>query len=217
MCEVVDRHGGRVFADGIHAPLAYPDNQHIPYAVVSDTAVAHTVTTTSATKAWNIPGLKCARFIVSNEADAATLAAAGRHVTLGTGTHGVIATIAACDEGGPWLADVLDYLDGNRRAPAGLLAEHLPEVGYRMPEGTHLAWLDCQALGLGDRPAQYFLEKADVALTDGMECGVEGRGHARLNFVTPQPILEEIVTRLAEAVHGAGEHGSRSTQAVCDR
>lgn len=199
VCEVVDRHGGRVFVDEIHAPLVYPGNQHVPYAMVSDAAAAHTVTATSATKAWNIPGLKCAQFIVSNEADAVTLAAAGRHATLGTGTHGVIATTAAFDEGGPWLADVLDYLDGNRRALAGLLAEHLPEVGYRMPEGTYLAWLDFQALGLGDRPAQYFLDKAGVAFTDGVECGVEGSGHARLNFATPRPILEEIVTRLAEA------------------
>jgi cystathionine beta-lyase len=40
--EVVDRHGGRVFADEIHAPLIYPGERHIPYASTSDTAAGHT-------------------------------------------------------------------------------------------------------------------------------------------------------------------------------
>ncbi|MGW1677605.1 MalY/PatB family protein [Saccharopolyspora sp. NPDC002376] len=201
VCEVVDRHGGRVFADEIHAPLVYPGHQHVPYASLSETAAGHAVTATAATKAWNVPGLKCAQFIVSNDADAATLAAAGDLAVLGAGTHGVLATTAAYAEGEPWLAEVIDYLDGNRHAVAELLAEHLPEVGYLVPEGTYLGWLDFRALDLGDHPAEFFLAKARIALTDGAACGVEGRGHARLTFATPRPVLEQIITGLAEAVH----------------
>ncbi|MDA3648311.1 aminotransferase class I/II-fold pyridoxal phosphate-dependent enzyme [Saccharopolyspora indica] len=200
VCEVVDRHGGRVFADEIHGPLVYPGQQHVPYASLSETAAGHAVTATSATKAWNVPGLKCAQFIVSNDADAATLAAAGRLAVLDSSTHGVLATTAAYTEGEPWLTEVLDYLDGNRRAVAELLAEHLPEVGYREPEGTYLAWLDFRALGLGDHPADFFLEKARIALTDGAACGEAGRGHARLTFATPRPVLERIISGLAGAV-----------------
>ncbi|GAB3285209.1 MalY/PatB family protein [Parasphingorhabdus pacifica] len=201
VCDVVDRHGGRVFADEIHAPVVYPGHRHVPYAMLSETAAKHTVTAASATKAWNMPGLKCAQFIVSNEADAKALAAAGRHAILGAGTHGVIATSAAFNKGGPWLADVLDYLDGNRHAVTKLLTQHLPEVKYHVPEGTYLGWLDFRAFGLGERPAEFFLEKARVALTDGAECGLEGRGHVRLTFATPRPILEDIIMKLADAVH----------------
>ena len=138
--------------------------------------------------------------MLDNDADMATLTAAGRLAVLGVGTHGLLATTAAYTEGGPWLTEVLDYLDGNRHAVAALLAEHLPEVEYSPPEGTYLGWLDFRALGLGDHPAEFFLEKAGIALTDGPACGVEGRGHARLTFATPRPILEKIITGMAEVV-----------------
>ena len=107
------------------------------------------------------------------------------------------------------------YLDGSRALLAGLLAEHLPGVGYRPPEGTYLAWLDCRALFAGPgngqspvtaanlSPAGFFLARARVMLTDGAACGEAGRGHVRLNFATPRPILAEIVRRMARAVNAA--------------
>jgi cysteine-S-conjugate beta-lyase len=99
---------------------------------------------------------------------------------------------------------VLHYLDGNRRALAELLAEHLPLVASRPPEGTYLAWLDCRRLGLGDLPGAFFLDRAGVALVDGQECGAPGTGHVRLNFATPRAVLATIVERMAAAVRAAG-------------
>ncbi|MFD0776268.1 MalY/PatB family protein, partial [Streptomonospora algeriensis] len=182
LSEVVERHGGRVFADEIHAPLAYPGHRHVPYASVSPEAAGHTLTATSASKAWNLPGLKCAQLIVSNSADAAILARIGPVLSHGAGNLGVAAATVAYTAGGDWLDEVLAYLDGNRRELAGLLAEHLPEVGYTPPEGTYLAWLDFRGLGLGDNPGQALHERAGAVLVDGPDCGEAGRGFARLNF-----------------------------------
>ena len=86
-----------------------------------------------------------------------------------------------------------------------MLAEHLPRVRYRPPEGTYLAWLDCRALDLGPRPGAFFLERAGVALIDGPECGAPGEGHVRLNLATPAPVLTAIVERMSAAVSGASE------------
>jgi len=225
LAAIVEANGGRVFADEIHAPLVYPGGTHVPYASVSERAAAHTVTATAASKGWNLPGLKCAQLILSNDADAAVWAERGFMFEHGASTPGVWATTAAYRDGGPWLADVLAYLDGSRRLLAGLLAEQLPQVRYQVPEGTYLAWLDCRDLFggpaagrapadgvladgvLADRaapgspasPAEFFLAKAQVMLTDGAACGDAGRGYARLNFATPRPILTEIVRRLAES------------------
>ena len=104
----------------------------------------------------------------------------------GASTLGVVASIAAYEQGGPGWRRCVAYLDGNRRLLADLLAERLPEVGYTPPEGTYLAWLDCRALGLGDHPAEFFREQAGVALTDGPACGVAGAGFARYNLATPR-------------------------------
>ncbi|CAN5538496.1 aminotransferase class I/II-fold pyridoxal phosphate-dependent enzyme [soil metagenome] len=198
--EVVERHGGRVFSDEIHAPLVYDGRAHVPYASVSDATAAHTVTAVSASKAWNLPGLKCAQLVLSNDADAGRWAEVGFMAEHGAANVGVVANTVAYDAGGPWLADLVGYLDGQRRLLGELLAEHLPEVGYRPPEGTYLAWLDCRRLGLGDHPAEFFLEHAGVALTDGPACGQAGAGFARLNFATPAPVLAQTVRQLAAAL-----------------
>jgi cystathionine beta-lyase len=136
--EVVDRHGGRVFADEVHAPLVYPGHQHLPYASTSPTAASHTVTATSASKAWNLPGLRCAQVVFSNPADLATWQRVGTFASASASTMGAVATVAAYRSGEPWLRDVLGYLERNRRSVGDLLP---PQVGYRAPEGTYLAGL----------------------------------------------------------------------------
>lgn len=205
VADVVARNGGRVFADEIHAPLVYPGGRHIPYASVCEEAASHTVTGTAASKGWNLPGLKCAQLILGNDADAAVWSEAGWLYEHGASTLGVRASIAAYTEGEAWLSEVMGYLDGSRMLLGELLAAGLPSVGYRPPEGTYLAWLDCRALGLdsgglGGGPAEFFLEKGKVLLTDGADCGDAGRGYVRLNFATPRPILTEMVRRMASAV-----------------
>ena len=203
LAEVVHRNGGRVFADEIHAPLIYPGGTHIPYATVSAHAAEHSVTATAASKGWNLPGLKCAQLILTNDADATTWADSQNVFMFehGASTPGTRVTTAAYRDGGGWLSDLVEYLDGSRRLLASLLQEQLPEVGYRPPEGTYLAWLDCRDLAIDGSPADFFLAKAQVLLTDGAACGEAGSGHVRLNFATPRPILEEMLRRMADAVH----------------
>ncbi|MGZ4612454.1 MAG: MalY/PatB family protein [Kineosporiaceae bacterium] len=202
LADVVEAAGARVFADEIHAPLVHPGARHRPYAALSPVTAGHTVTATSASKAWNLPGLKAAQLIVSSDADAAHWDEVGRILRHATSTLGVLAATAAYTEGGAWLDTVLEYLGGNRRLLAELLADRLPAVRHRPPEGTYLAWLDCRQLDLPGPPGAFFLERAGVALVDGADCGTAGAGHVRLNLATPRPVLREIVDRMAAAALG---------------
>ena len=202
--EVVARNGGRVFSDEIHAPLVFAPARHIPYASITPEAAAHTVTATSASKAWNLPGLKCAQFIVTNDADRAIWDVIGPFATHGASNLGVIANTVAYTAGREWLDGVVDYMGGNRALLGDLLAEHLPEARYRMPDGTYIAWIDMRALGLGDSPADFFREHAGVSLTDGIACGEPGRGFVRMIFATPRPILETAVRQMAAALRERG-------------
>lgn len=200
LSSVVAAHGGHVFSDEIHAPLVYGDARHVPYASVSPAAAQHTVTATSVSKAFNLPGLKCAQLILHNDADQARFDEIGMWATHGASTPGVLANIAAYREGGEWLDGVLQYLDGNRRTLRDQLAGHLPELTMLPVEGTYIAWLDARGLGLDEPPADFFLREAGVALTDGAACGAAGEGHLRFVFATPRPILVEAVQRMAAAV-----------------
>ena len=203
LSRVIEDKGGIVFSDEIHAPITYGEHTHIPYASLNDSTAGHTLTATSASKAWNIPGLKCAQLIVSNDEHQAAMKDIAFIVSHGAATPGVAANAAAYREGGEWLDDVLSYIDDNRTLLSDLLATHLPEVTYREPEGTYIAWLDARALPniKGDRSwAQFFSDEAKVGLTDGALCGEAGVDHLRLMLSTPHHILEKIVVAMAEAV-----------------
>lgn len=203
LSEVVQEHGGRVFSDEIHAPITFAGQHHIPYASISDQAAGHTVTAVSASKAWNIPGLKCAQLVISNDADQKNFSDVAFMVSHGVATAGVIANTAAYRNGGPWLADVISYIDKNRTLLGDLLAEHLPEVHYTAPEGTYIAWLDCRDLPnvTGDASwSAFFARNANVGVTDGALCGQAGVGHIRLMLSTPAPILTSIVEAMANAI-----------------
>ncbi|MFG3507497.1 MalY/PatB family protein [Streptomyces sp. NPDC047821] len=199
--EVVDRHGGRVFSDEVHAPLVHGGHRHVPYATTSATAAHHTITAVSASKAWNLAGLKCAQMVLSNDADRARWDGLGRLATDGTSILGVVAGTAAYRSGKPWLDAVRDRLDTNRRLLGDLLRAYLPAVRYVPPEGTYLAWLDCRELDLpGPDLAEFFIAEAGVTTVDGGICGPPGQGFVRLNFATTEPILTRIVRQMANAV-----------------
>ena len=190
-------HGVRVVADEIHAPVTLPGHRHQPYLAVPGAEDAFALL--SASKAWNLAGLKAA-VAVAGPAAVDDLRRMPEVATHGASHLGEIAHVAALTDGVAWLDRLLVDLDENRRLLADLLAEHLPDVGYRMPEGTYLAWLDCRALGLGDDPAAAFLEQGRVALSPGPEFGTGGAGHARLNLATTPEILTEAVRRMARTV-----------------
>jgi cystathionine beta-lyase len=203
LSEVVDRHGGRVFADEIHGPLVYPGARHVPYASVSDLAASHALTATSASKGWNLPGLKCAQVILTNEPDRQRWEEMGFFAAHGASNPGVVANIAAYRHGEAWLDEVLGYLDENRRLLTGLLGRHLPAIRYRPPDGTYLAWLDCTAMDLPGSPGELVTSRARLTVVDGPAFGDGGAGAFRFNFATPRPILTEMVERIAAALRPA--------------
>lgn len=199
LSEVIERRGARVFSDEIHAPLVFSGHRHISYASISDAAAGHTVTATSASKAWNLAGLKCAQIILSNDADLKVWERIGMMASHGASNLGVIANTAAYTSGLQWLDEVVSYLDGNRRLLGELLAAHLPGVRYTMPEGTYIAWLDWREYDFGLTAADYMRDNARVAMTDGLMCGEPGRGFSRLIFATPRGVLTQAIEEMGEA------------------
>jgi cystathionine beta-lyase len=154
----------------------------------------------SASKAWNLAGLKCAIGVTASPTTRALFDRLPAEVPYRASILGVHAGTAAFRDDGPWLDALQVHLDRNRRLLADLLAERLPEVGYRLPDASYLAWLDCAPLALGSDPAAAFLDRGRVALTPGLEFGEQGAGFVRFNFGTSRALLTEAVDRMARAV-----------------
>ncbi|WDZ83723.1 MalY/PatB family protein [Micromonospora cathayae] len=162
---LADRHGVRVVADEIHAPLVLPGARFTPYLTVPGAENAFALL--SASKGWNLAGLKAAVAIAGSRA-AADLDRMPEEVGHGPSHLGVLAHTAAFRDGGEWLDLLLDGLDANRTLLGTLLAEHLPTVGYHRPEGTYLAWLDCARLGVATgHPDTAAAERPGTAAAEG--------------------------------------------------
>jgi cystathionine beta-lyase len=195
------RHGVTVVSDEIHAPMSMPGVEHVPYLTLGDDAVATGIAVTSASKAWNLAGLKCALIATGDGAMHDRLTEVlPSHLGAHTGHFGVLASIAAFDHGEEWLDALVVHLDRNRSLLGELLARHLPQVRYAPPQAGYLTWLDCRELGLGDDPSEVFREQGRVALSPGPGFGEEGHGFARLNVGTSSALLEEAVRRMASTV-----------------
>ena len=95
------------------------------------------------------------------------------------------------------------YIERNIALVNEQMRTRFAKVRYVEPQGTYIAWLDFSPLGIGD-PANYFFKKANVALTDGRECGEVGHGCVRMNFAMPYPLLEECFDRMAAALEADG-------------
>ncbi|KAA1419770.1 aminotransferase class I/II-fold pyridoxal phosphate-dependent enzyme [Mumia zhuanghuii] len=189
--------GVRVVADEIHAPVVLDGSSFTPYLSVDGAEDAFSVM--SASKAWNLAGMKAA-IVLAGESAESDLARMPEVVAHGASHLGVVAHTAALREGAEWLDAVLAGLAVNRDHLAAELTARLPEVGFRAPEATYLAWLDCRGLGLGDDPAEVFLERGRVALGSGLPFGAGGAGHVRVTTATSRAVLSDIVERMATAV-----------------
>jgi cystathionine beta-lyase len=193
-----------IVCDEIHQDLVYAGHRHIPLASLSPEIAARTITLTSATKGFNIAGLRCALMHFGSAELRRRFRVVFPDRLLGqVSTVGVDATVAAWRHGQPWLDAVLKRLEANRSHVAAFLAAELPEVRCYMPEGTYLAWLDCSALELPDHPYQFFLDHAEVAFGDGASFGEQGRQCVRLNFATSPSILDRVLNQTAEAARQA--------------
>jgi cystathionine beta-lyase len=197
IAELAEHYGVLVLSDEIHGPLVLAGAAHTPFLTLGDSAAENGIVLTSASKAWNLAGLKCALAVTGSPRMKALLDQLPDEVRYRASNLGVLAGIAAFRDGGPWLEALRMHLDRTRKLLAELLASRLPEIGYEPPEASYLAWLDCSALRLGDDPAAAFLELGRVALVKGLDFGRQGAGFARLNIGTSRALLTEAVRRMS--------------------
>ncbi len=198
--EIAASRGALVVSDEIHAPLTAHPHRHTPFAQVGEAARESSVTLISASKAFNLPGLHCALMVTESDAMAARVRALPASISHGVGHLGVLATIAACNDGDAWLDELRVHLEANRKAVAAFVAERLPAVSHVPGQATYLAWLDVSGCDLGAAPAEVILEHGRVALGDGRRYGTGGADFVRLNFGTSAEILAEILARVEVAI-----------------
>jgi cystathionine beta-lyase len=197
VADLCQRHEVQLLVDEIHGPLTMPGARFVPFGSLDHAMTERAFTFSSASKGWNIAGLKCG-VVIAGSAQAAGVIAE-RWEALLCSHLGLLGSVAAFTRSLPWLDAAVAQIDANRGLLSRLLREQLPGVGYIPGSATFLAWLDCRNLGLGDDPAAAFLDHGRVALSPGTEFGTPGAGFARLNIGTSPELVTQAVRRMALA------------------
>lgn len=190
-----------VISDEIHADLAYPGAHHIPFASLSEEIAARTVTLYSATKSFNIPGLRCAVIHFGSRALQERFQRQIPARLLGSvSAIGIEASLAAWSAGEPWLQAAMNHLQRARDHMLAMLKAELPQISCHAPEATYLAWLDCSLLDLTGSAYKFFLEEARIGFSPGESFEPACGQFVRFNFATSRAILDQILERMIGAV-----------------
>jgi len=200
VADVAERHDLLVITDEIWGELVHPGAVHRPLAISDERFAGRLVTLGSASKTFNLAGVRTAVAHIDHAPLIDALAAMPGHLNGSPSSLGVVATISAWTECDEWLAAAQRTITARRDQLTRRLADDLPSVVFGPPEATYLCWLDFSGTGLGDDPAETLLEHFGVALSSGPKFGPDSSGFARLNVATSEEILDRVIDRLAEAV-----------------
>lgn len=190
-----------VFSDEIHADLTLPPYKHRPFASISDKARINSVTFMSPSKAFNMPGVSASHAIIFNEElrEQFHLFQEASELDMGH-VFAFLSVEAAYSHGSEWLDLCLAYIQGNIDYVDTFLKNHVPHIKAVRPQASYLVWLDCRELGLSQEALiEFFVDKAHLALNDGVMFGKEGTGFMRMNVASPRSIIEQAMKQLAEA------------------
>ena len=191
-----------VVADEIHCELVHPGFTYTPFASVSEEFQKHSVTCVAPSKAFNIAGLQIANIIVENDEWRQRIdKAININEVCDVNPFGVIATIAAYNEGEEWLNQLLQYIHGNYLFFKDYCEEHLPQLPVAPLEGTYLAWMDCRSLGIpSEELEEELMKEAKLWLNAGSMYGKEGEGFMRWNLACPRQLVKEGMERFSQFV-----------------
>ena len=201
LVKLAKAHNVIIISDEIHAPLTFSEQKFTPFLSLGEDARAVGITVTAASKGWNIAGLKCAIIITENEAMHERLNAIAPATHYRASLLGAFATVAAFEEGEPWLEKLMSQLDINRKLVVDLVAEKLPLARIHMPHCSYLAWIDFSGYEIEGEPFTHLLEQAKVAFVPGSRFGENFSSFIRLNFATSPEIITEAINRVARVLH----------------
>jgi cystathionine beta-lyase len=185
---ICQKHDLLVFSDEIHADIVFKPSVHTPTAKISNSLTEKTISAFATSKTFNLAGLQLSVSIIpdSEVRRRFKLSLEKLHLNM-SNIFGIVATQAAYENGGSWLDQLLPYLWENYTTVRNYLAKYIPKIKVIKPEGTFLLWLDCRELGFNDEElAAFFVQKAGLALSNGILFGPGGSGFMRMNIGCPR-------------------------------
>lgn len=200
MYDICTRHHVLVMADEIHGDLTRVGKEFHPIATCVDGK--NLISFTSVNKTFNLAGLQGTNAVITNPALREAYRKTLRWCPPNPFT--IAAMTGAYSGGEEWLDQLRIYLDGNIDWALGFMAEHMPKVKCRRPDGTYILWMDFRAYGLtAEEIHKKIYVDANVMLEGGrMFDPDQGNGFERMCVPTRRELLKEAFERIAKQFEG---------------
>lgn len=202
IADICLRNDVLVVADEIHCELTYPPHCYIPFGSLGEIYSQNSVSCISPSKAFNIAGLQIANIVTANTRLRQRIdRAININEVCDVNPFGIVATIAAYNEGAPWLEALLQYLWDNYTLLRDTLSQRLPQLTVVPLEATYLAWIDIRPTGLNSHQvADLLLRQQDLRINPGSMYGPGGEGFIRVNLATQRSNIAEAISRITAAL-----------------
>ncbi len=201
LADICQRHNIFVISDEIHNDLIL-EGEHIVFAGLNEWTAQHTITCTAPTKTFNLASVIDSNIIIKNEEIRKQFKEKCSAAHCSSSNCFVEPIVcAAYNEGAQWLDELLVYIKGNRDYLCDFVKKNLPELTVHPMEGTYLAWINCEKLGMhGDELKNYITEKCGLGMNNGSFFGQAWDGYCRMNLACTRATVEEACRRLEKGV-----------------
>jgi len=200
---IARRHDLVVLSDEIHCDLVFPDKPRHRVLATIARPEDKLITAVAPSKSFNMPGLGLSALVSANrDVLGAMRSELDRWHMPQCNPFSIAGFEAGYRAGGPWLDELMTYLQGSRDEVIGIIREKLPGIRVQEPEGSYLLWLDCRGLGMSNAELKrFFVQQAGVGLNPGYTFGSQGSGFMRLNLGSPRAVLREALGRIERALN----------------
>lgn len=201
--DICYKHHVIVISDEIHADFAF-QRRHYVFAGLKKEYEEIAITCTSPSKTFNLAGLQLSNIFIGNpelkrEFERQISMAGYSEINV----MGLVACEAAYKDGDEWYDAMHQYIRKNIEYTREYVESNIPGVTMAKHEGTYLAWLDCNGLGLSvEELEERMIHKAGVWLDGGTMFGEGGAGFQRVNVACPRKTLEEALRRIKRGLSG---------------
>ncbi|MCD7732273.1 MAG: pyridoxal phosphate-dependent aminotransferase [Oscillospiraceae bacterium] len=200
--ELCYKHHVTVISDEIHCDIVEPGKHYTPFAAASDICRDISVTCVAPTKCFNIAGIQTSAIIIPNEGIRnRVVRAINTDEVAEPNTFSVTTAVAAFNEGGQWLDDLMVYIDQNRKYCEDYIDKNIPDIKLIKADSTYLLWVDCSDVTEDSLDLEKFIrEKTGLYVCAGTMYGGSGKYFLRINIACPKALVEDGMARLKDGI-----------------
>lgn len=188
-----------IISDEIHMDISFGASHYPLLKVARNNNYNHACIITSATKAFNFPGLLFSYVIFENEDDQIEFERCLKNKNgLSSCTIlGMKATAYAYDHLESWLDQLNDYVYQNYEYLRSYIEVHNLDLKVTEQDGTYLVWIDARSFDL-ERLLGIMYNQTKVGIMSGQVYGAPG--YLRINIGCQRSKLKEGLSRLKKAI-----------------